>query len=201
MSLEGLGEDQWLGKARSLRQQGLNKKSIEAYRKVLQLNPNNLAALNEVGLVHIHIGEQGEAVVVFDYAIDVDADDPRAHSNKAEAHLTLGAFEDALTAAEVGLKRCPQEADLWMKKARALESLFRIQEAVEAYNEALKYDSENPEAWKSLALCYDALEQWPAVQRAYRIAASLHQKRGEMQDAESCLKFAEMAARSEKDEF
>ena len=39
MSLEGLNRDQWLSKARTLRQQGQNKKSIEAYRKVLQLDP------------------------------------------------------------------------------------------------------------------------------------------------------------------
>jgi tetratricopeptide (TPR) repeat protein len=201
MSLEGLNKDQWLSKARTLRQQGQNKKSIEAYRKVLQLDPNDLDALNEMGLVHIHVGEQNEAIIAFDYAIDVNSQDCRAHSNKAQAHLTLGAFEGALDAAEVGLARCPTDAGLWVKKARALESLFRIQDAVDAYNEALKYDSENPEAWKSLALCYDALENWSAVQRAYRIAAGLHEKRGELQDAESCLKFAEMAARTEKDEF
>lgn len=201
MSLEGLTQDQWLSKARSLRQQGMNKKSIEAFRKVLQLDPNHLDALNEMGLVYIHIGEQTDAIIALDYAIDINPKDYRAYSNKAQAHLSLGAFEDALAAAETGLKYCPQEAELWVKKARALESLFKIQDAVIAYNEALKYDSDNPESWESLALCYDALEQWPAVQRAYRIAASLHLKRGESQDAESCLKFAESAARTEKDEF
>ncbi|MGQ4912331.1 MAG: tetratricopeptide repeat protein [Candidatus Thorarchaeota archaeon] len=197
MSLEGLTAQQWLSKARTLRQQGQNKKSIEAYRKVLQLEPNNLDALNEVGLVHIHIGEQQDAVVVFDYAIDVSASDYRAHSNKAEAQLTLGAFEEALAAAETGLKYAPDNAELWIKKARALESLFRIPEAIEAYNEALKHDSSNPESWKALALCYDAQENWPAVARAYRIAAGLHEKRGEAQEAESCMKFAELAEKSE----
>jgi len=43
----------------------------------------------------------------------------------------------------------------------------------------------------------DAQEKWAAVARAYRIAANLHsKKRGEMQDAESCEKFAQMAERS-----
>jgi tetratricopeptide (TPR) repeat protein len=85
---------------------------------------------------------------------------------------------------------------LWEKKARALESLLRINEAIDAYNESIKYDSNNPETWKALALCLDAQENWPAVARAYRIAGGLHQKRGENQDAESCLKFAEMAEKS-----
>jgi Tfp pilus assembly protein PilF len=74
---------------------------------------------------------------------------------------------------------------------------LKIEEAIEAYNLALKFDSNNPETWKALALCFDAQEKWAAVARAYRIAAGIHRKRGEMQDAESCQKFAQFAEKSE----
>jgi tetratricopeptide (TPR) repeat protein len=163
----------------------------------MQLAPDNLDVLNEMGLTHIHIGEQNEALVAFDLAISISAEDYRAHSNKAEAYITLGSFEEANTIVEEGLKYAPKSAELWAKKARALESLLKIDEAIEAYNEAIKYDSCNPETWKALALCLDAQENWPAVARAYRIAGGLHQKLGENQDAESCFKFAEFAEKSE----
>ena len=189
--------DQWIARARTLRQQGQNKKAIDAYRQALQLSPDSLEALNEMGLTHIHIGEQNEAIVAFDLAISISDLDPRAHSNKAEAYLTLGLFEESLKAAEEGLSYAPESAELWSKKARALESLLRIDEAVEAYNKAISFDSCDPETWKALALCLDAQENWAAVARAYRIAGGLHQKRGENQDAESCFKFAEMAEKSE----
>jgi len=197
MSQDELTFDQRIALARTLRQQGQNKKAIEAYRNALQLSPDDLDALNEMGLTHIHIGEQNEAIVAFDLAISISEDDPRAHSNKAEAYLTLGSFEEAKNIADEGLKHAPENAELWAKKARALESLLRIDEAIEAYNEAIKYDSGNPETWKALALCLDAQENWPAVARAYRIAGGIHQKRGENQDAESCFKFAEMAENAE----
>jgi tetratricopeptide (TPR) repeat protein len=196
MSLDGLTTEQIIAKARSLRQQGMNKKAIEMYRKALQSEPENLDVLNELGLTHILIGEQDDAIVAFDLAIDIAPADYRGYSNKAEAYLTLGSFEEANEAAEKGIELIPDSAELWTMKARALESLLRIQEATDAYNEALKYNSEDPVIWKALALCLDAQEQWPAVARAYRIAAGIHQKRGEMQDADSCLKFAEMAERS-----
>ena len=163
----------------------------------MQLAPDNLDALNEMGLTHIHIGEQNEALVAFDLAISISSGDYRAHSNKAEAYLTLGSFEEANAIADEGLKHAPKSAELWAKKARALESLLKIDEAIEAYNEAIKYDSSDPETWKALALCLDAQENWPAVARAYRIAGGLHEKKGENQDAESCYKFAEMAEKSE----
>lgn len=198
MSQDGQTFDQRIARARSLRQQGQNKKAIEAYRSALQLNPDDLDALNEMGLTHIHIGEQNEAMVAFDLAISISETDPRAHSNKAEAYLTLGSFEEANKVADEGLQHVPENADLWEKKARALESLLRIDEAIKAYNNAIKYDSSNPETWKALALCLDAQENWPAVARAYRIAGGLHQKRGEEADAESCLKFAEMAEKAEQ---
>jgi tetratricopeptide (TPR) repeat protein len=129
-------------------------------------------------------------------AISIQPNDYRAHSNKAEAYLTIGDFESANTTADRGLQVLPKSAEIWTKKARALESLLQIQDAIDAYNEALKHDSGNPETWKALALCLDAQEKWEAVARAYRIASGLHKKRGEMQDADSCEKFAQMAERS-----
>ncbi|MGY5872904.1 MAG: tetratricopeptide repeat protein [Candidatus Thorarchaeota archaeon] len=196
MSLDGLSDEQLISKARSFRQQGQNKKAIETFRMVLEQQPENLDILNEMGMAHIHIGEQSDAIIVFDLAIDIAPNDYRGHSNKAEAYLTIGEFETANTTADSGLRRIPNNAVIWTKKARALESLLRIQEAIDAYNEALKHDSGNPDTWKALALCLDAQEKWAAVARAYRIAASLHKKRGEMQDADSCEKFAQMAERS-----
>ncbi len=189
-------DSQLLQKARALRQQGDYREAIEAYREVLTDDRDCIEALNEVGLIHVIIGEQKLAEVAFDLAISISPHDFRAHSNKAEAFLTLGRFEDALEAAEEGITLSPECAELWEKKARALESMTRIDEAIDAYNEAIKYDSGNPEAWKALALCLDAQEKWTEVARAYRIAADLHEKRGESKEAESCKKFAELAESS-----
>ena len=104
MSLDGQTFDQLISKARSLRRQGQNKKAIEAFRSALQASPDSLDALNEMGLTHIHIGEQNEAIVAFDLAISISETDFRAHSNKAEAYLTLGSFEEANKVADEGLK-------------------------------------------------------------------------------------------------
>ena len=196
MSLDGFSVEDLISKARSFRQQGMNKKAIDTFRMILAQQPENLEILNEMGLAHIHIGEQSDAIIVFDLAIDIAPKDYRGHSNKTEAYLTLGQFEVANTIADEALKLLPDNAEIWTKKARALESLLQIQDAIDAYNEALKHDSGNPETWKALALCLDAQEKWAAVARAYRIAANLHLKRGEMQDADSCEKFAQMAERT-----
>ena len=196
MSLDGLSVQDLISKARSFRQQGMNKKAIDTFRMVLAQQPENLEILNEMGLAHIHIGEQSDAIIVFDLAIDIAPKDYRGHSNKTEAYLTIGDFEMANTVADQALKLLPDNAEIWIKKARALESLLQIQDAIDAYNEALKHDSGDPETWKALALCLDAQEKWAAVARAYRIAANLHSKRGEMQDADSCEKFAQMAESS-----
>ncbi len=196
MSSDGQSFEQLLQTARRFRLQGENKKAIDAYRAALQVNPESLEALNEMGLVHIKIGEQAEAILVFDAAIAVAPDASSPHSNKVEAYLTIGAFQEALTAADVGLLVAPHSADIHSNRARALESLLRIQDAIDAFNESLKYDSDNPETWKALALCLDAQAKWEEVARAYRIAGSLHQKRSELADADSCFKFADMAEKS-----
>jgi tetratricopeptide (TPR) repeat protein len=196
MSSGGQTFEELVANARMLRQKGETKKAILQLQKALQIRPDAVDVMNELGLAHIHIGEQSEAIIVFDTALDIKPDDEKAHLNRAEAFLTLGSFEEALNAAETGLSHVPESAGLYSKKGRALESLMRIQDAIDAFNESLKYDSDNPETWKALALCLDAQAKWTEVARAYRIAAALHEKRGEMRDAESCMKFAEMAESS-----
>ncbi len=196
MSSDSQSFEQLLQAARNLRLRGENKKAIDAYRAALQVNPESIEALNEMGLTHIHIGEQIEAILVFDAAIAAKPDDPSPHANKVQAYLTIGSFQEALAAADVGILVAPTSAELHANRARALESLLRIQDAIDSFNESLKYDSDNPETWKALALCLDAQAKWDEVARAYRIAGSLHEKRGERADAESCFKFAEMAENS-----
>ncbi len=137
MSLDGLSVDELITKAKSFRLQGMNKKAIEAFRKVLEHQPDNLDILNEIGLAHIQIGEQSDAIIIFDLVISIAPKDYRGHSNKAEAYLTLGEFQTANTIADTGLKMIPDSAEIWTKKARALESLLKMQEAIDAYNEAL----------------------------------------------------------------
>jgi Tfp pilus assembly protein PilF len=73
---------------------------------------------------------------------------------------------------------------------------LKIDDAIEAFNTALRFDSEDPDIWKALALCLDALQKWSEVSRAYRIAERLHRKRGENQQADYCKRFAEMAEKS-----
>jgi superkiller protein 3 len=178
---------QLLDNARLLRQSGEYKKAVQAYRNALQASPESLDALNELGLIHITIGEQPAAIEVFDKA---------AHSNKAEAYLTTGSFDEAFTTAERGIVVIPNDASLWFKKGRALESLLKIDDAIEAFNNALRFNSDDPDIWKALALCLDALQKWSEVSRAYRIAERLHRKHGENQQADYCKRFAEMAEKS-----
>ncbi len=196
MTAAGQSIDKLVAEARMLKQRGMNKKAVEVYRKALEMDPENIDLLNEIGLILIHIGEQIGAIQYFDRAIAISPTDPRGYANKAEAYLTMGDFENALSVANAALEIITNSAEIWVRKARALESLLRIDEAIEAYHEALKYNSEDPEVWKSLALCLDAKERWPEVARAYRIAAGIHKKRGENQEADYCLRFAKMAEQS-----
>ena len=54
MSLDGLSVDELISKARTLRQQGQNKKAIDVFRKVLEKQPENLDILNEMTSSHSH---------------------------------------------------------------------------------------------------------------------------------------------------
>ncbi|MFO7835787.1 MAG: tetratricopeptide repeat protein [Candidatus Thorarchaeota archaeon] len=182
-----------LREARELKNRGENRKAIEAYEQHLESNPEDIQALNEMGRLKILIGRQDEAIRDFDKAIGLAPQNPDAHANKAEAYLSIGDFENALKTSKEGLSNNGHAALLWKKKAGALESMMQIDGAIKAYKEALKSDSSDPSTWKALALCFDAKQKWDEVARSYRIAANLHENRGEKREAERCRSFAEQA--------
>jgi Flp pilus assembly protein TadD len=43
----------------------------------------------------------------------------------------------------------PQDADAWISKGLALDDLGRYEEAIEAYNEAIKIDPQSAIAWSA----------------------------------------------------
>jgi len=113
--------EEMLSRARILRQKGENKKAIAAYKEVLEAYPDCVDALNEMGLIKIKIGEQDAAIEDFNRAIALRPDDPRAYSNRAEAFLTVGAFEEALDAAKNSLLDIETDV-LWFQNGMKVES-------------------------------------------------------------------------------
>jgi tetratricopeptide (TPR) repeat protein len=75
--------------ARELREQGNLNEAINLYRKIVQLEPNNADAHNDLGVTLGMQGQHSIALYYFRRAIELNPNDSLAHRNKAAAEAAL----------------------------------------------------------------------------------------------------------------
>lgn len=64
--------------------------ALEDYIKVVQLNPRNQGALNNIGYVHYHDGRYLEAVRYYQQAVNIDPHTRRPHFGLGMSYRALG---------------------------------------------------------------------------------------------------------------
>jgi hypothetical protein len=83
---------------------GNPKAGLEMSLVALQHNPGCAAALwNSKGEILFLLGRLGEAGLAFERALEINRDDPRAHSNLALLHTQIGEYREALVDLAEGL--------------------------------------------------------------------------------------------------
>jgi eukaryotic-like serine/threonine-protein kinase len=90
---------------------------MDAYRRVLRIDPDDRAALNNLGSAYNAAGQYDAAAELFRRAIDGPGASAVAYTNLANAYFAQGLFDEALAVAEAQLARYPDHRG-------ALESLF-----------------------------------------------------------------------------
>jgi tetratricopeptide (TPR) repeat protein len=88
--------------------------------------------------------------------------------NRAVGHLQARRYEAALNAARAALKTAPNSAIGWHLAAIAHEKLEAWPQALEAYQEALSRDPDNPSIGNDLGRLAYAMRMFPEAERLFR---------------------------------
>jgi len=79
-------------------------------------------------------------------------------------------MDEALFHAETGIQLMPHAALFWNHKGNLLYRLNRIEDALEAYQSALEYDSQSADAMSNAALCYVQLNNNEQARACFEMA-------------------------------
>ncbi len=124
--------------------------AVKAYRRGLEIEPENVEILNSLGFSLFQEGRSEEAVVALEKALAVDPEHWKAHNNMALASLDLGELEIAEAHYRESLAIEPQPA-IHNDLGAVLERQGLTEEAVEHYRKALELDPELVSANNNLA--------------------------------------------------
>src|SRR5687768_13159816 len=119
-----------LQQALALHRQGQLDRAAQLYRRVLSKQPQQLDALQMLGLAEIGLGNAATALGHFDRAVKLAPANAILLFNRGLTLLQLQRFAESVLAFDAALAVEPRYTKAFLMKANALQGLSRIEEAL-----------------------------------------------------------------------
>ncbi|TDB37587.1 MAG: tetratricopeptide repeat protein [Actinobacteria bacterium] len=121
-------------------QDGQFQNALDEYAKVLERDPQNLAALYNKGAVLSELGDAKKAEQAYWDTLKIAPDHALAAKALGEMYLAQKHYKSALVAVDPVLETRPDLADLQYISGFANEQLGNTEKAIERYRAAAKFD-------------------------------------------------------------
>ena len=134
-------------------------KSIEAFRKAVQLRKDFPEAHADLGVAFYKRGSVARAVEEFKIALSQKPDMAVAHNNLAGIYLRQGYYEEAVTEAKKAVTYEPNMAEAYFIMGNAYNNMKKYKEAARAYDKYLYYSPDGAMAGEVKARLDNVLKQ------------------------------------------
>ncbi len=136
-------------------QMGEYLKAFELYDEVLEQDYFNAQVHNNVGLMHMALSDNSQAIEAFRRAIRIDSDYDKAHNNLGTALVNDGQDSEAEREFQRALDLNPTNAAAMTNLAILYRNDGKLEEAKFQYLRALQIDPSSADTHYNLALLYE----------------------------------------------
>lgn len=132
---QATGLEAWelYNKAFSLSSLGHLDEAVRQYEKVIELEPENSDAWNNMGVCYRKMGRLDDALRSYEQSIKADRFSAAAWGNKGNCLYTMGKFTEAIVALNKAIEIDPLNESAWLNKALVEERLGLRAEAATSY--------------------------------------------------------------------
>ncbi|MGO9327861.1 MAG: tetratricopeptide repeat protein [Steroidobacteraceae bacterium] len=153
--------------------QGKLSEADRSCRAVLAVNPDDIDAVNLLGIVHSKSGRMDAALATFDRAVATQPNHPVALFNRGLVLHQLQRFDEALASYDRALTVRPQHVETLAKRGNALYQLKRFAEALASYDRALALQPDHAEALANRGSIQHELKRFDQALVSYGRALAL----------------------------
>ena len=149
-------------KAERYRAEGKWQEAVNSYSRIIELIPRYVPAYVQRGLLVQEMGYPDMALTDFETAIQIDPQYGYAYYGRAWVKSSKGNHEGALADAQKGMSLDSQHTGMYFRRiGTAYQGLRRFGEAVEAYNEAIRLNSNMDEGTiYNRGTCYSQMGEY-----------------------------------------
>ena len=149
------------------------QEAMNAFKKLTELKPERIEGWNNLGIVHMAMGNDDAAQAAFSRVLSLEPDNAGALLNMGNCHARKGDTAGARTFFERAMAVKPDYADGWFNLGNTCLAEKDYPKALLAFEKALKYQREFPSALKNLGFVHEQCNEWEKAADCYRRAAQL----------------------------
>lgn len=179
-----------------------DEQAVEAYRKAIELDPDNGEAYFRLGLALLATTKKEEAEEAFRKSVDVYEKYLRTNSKDAQAYYIMGQaltrvgnlqddrlkapkiYQEAVTALKKAVALEPENADMYYELGVAYNRLFQYQEAVKAFEKATELDPGNYRASDALEKAKEDLGRFNSIYKGEKAKIQQEEARRRREEEE-----------------
>ncbi len=141
-------------------QRGENKKAIEYYNKVIELDQQFVEAYNNRGSAKVALRDTKGAIEDYNKSIELDPQYAEAYNNRGNAKVNLGRKEDAIKDYNKSIELDPQYAEAYNNRGNVKVDLGRKEDAIEDYNRSIELNPQSANAYSNRGNAKMALKNY-----------------------------------------
>ncbi len=136
--------------------------------EILNLDPKNLHALNNLGNIYIKKKNFTKSITLFEKCLEINENFFQAIANKGTCHQKLNQYLIALECFEKAIKLNPNFVDLYYNIGNCFLKLNKYEEAILNFNKIIQIKPDFINAIFNKALCYEKLENFKTALENYK---------------------------------
>ncbi|MGL4208978.1 MAG: tetratricopeptide repeat protein, partial [Candidatus Adiutrix sp.] len=133
-----------LKKIEDLFANGEAQKALEQLEDFLAAEPENIRAINDLGAIHMSLGDSAQAVAAFEKALNLNPSDQTARTNLVLAFMATENWPQAKEHLNKLLAQNQNQAHLWALLAKAEKSMGNPKAALDFIDRSLHFDPNQP---------------------------------------------------------
>jgi tetratricopeptide (TPR) repeat protein len=151
-------------------------KAIQAYQKVIELDPTYVEAYNNLGIIYQMIGDVDRASAAYQKSTEINPKYEKGYNNLGILLLLRGRYEEASEAFQKALAINANNIESHIYLGILFKKKGQWQEAIESYQRALAVDPLHGETHYNIALLYEQLENFELAVAHYQQFIQLSSK-------------------------
>lgn len=167
-------QNEMIERALAFHHKGRLDEAAAQYEKLLDIVPDNVVALTNLGTIALQKGELEDGVRMIGQSLELAPDQPEALNNLGSALRRLKRWNEALASYERAIALSPNFAGAHINLGHALMEVNLWDEALASYDRASAIDPNLADSWLYRGNVFRELERWDEALDSYDRALAIN---------------------------